>query len=164
MKTKQLLFISYTYLIVPIIIFLLGWVKLIISIPASLLLIVILIKNFPKKLEEENFITKRKILLVLCLATIICITAGQGGLFYQSPDWHCRNAIFRDLINNEWPVYYGQGESSLVYYIGVWIVPAVIRENCVSSFWSNCSMGRWKYSFTNMVFNGGYINNFMGSK
>ena len=52
----------------------------------------------------------------------------MGGNFYQSNDYHWRNAIFRDLINFDWPVYYENIDASLCYYIGHWIIPAIVAK------------------------------------
>ena len=133
MNKKQLSIISYIYLILPIIIFALGWLKPIISIPASIALVIILIIKCvkDKDADDEIFINKKRLLLILVFVFLICITAGQGNLFYQSDDWHWRNAIFRDLINMEWPVHYDNTNATLTYYTGFWLLPAVIGKICL---------------------------------
>ena len=139
MKIKDLKIISYLYLIIPIICFVVGWLKPIISIPVAIILIGIIIKIIREneKNENEPFISKWNVLVIFEIILIICITAGQGNMFYQSNDWHWRNAIFRDLINFKWPVYYENIDASLTYYIGFWIVPAVFGKIFLQLFGAN---------------------------
>lgn len=53
---------------------------------------------------------------------------GQNGYFYQTSDWDCRNAIFHDLIQFDWPVIYPSTNAALVYYIGHWLPAAVVGK------------------------------------
>ena len=64
-------------------------------------------------------------LIALALIAILwCVLGGQGGFWYQSPDWGIRNAIFRDLITHPWPVFYNDGGAALCYYFGFWLPTA----------------------------------------
>ena len=130
MKSSTLRKISYLYLILPIIVFYLGYIKLFISIPLAIGLL-FLFKRLvqAKKIKEEStFLPKKYIVILGIVITIICFFAGMGGNFYQSNDYHWRNAIFRDLINFDWPVYYENIDASLCYYIGHWIIPAIVAK------------------------------------
>ena len=129
MQSRTLKIYSYIYLILPVLIFFIGYLKPIISIPISIgicFMLFFLIKQAMN--EKEKVINKKNLLVLFIIILIICILAGQGGLFYQSADHHWRNAIFRDLVNFEWPVYYSNFNSALNYYIGHWIVPASIGK------------------------------------
>lgn len=131
MSLKTLKYSSYIYLILPVIFFLIGWIKPIIAIPFSIaVLSIIFIVNKNNEEDEANIkvISEKGLLLVGVILLIVCILAGQGGLFYQSEDHHWRNAIFRDLINQEWPVYYERSNTYLDYYIGHWLVPAGLAK------------------------------------
>ena len=129
MQSRTLKIYSYVYLILPVLIFFIGYLKPIISIPISIgicFMFFLLVKQAMN--EKEKVINKKNLLVLFIIILIICILAGQGGLFYQSADHHWRNAIFRDLVNFEWPVYYSNSNSALNYYIGHWIVPASIGK------------------------------------
>ncbi len=135
MKIKNLKLISYAYLMLPVIFFVLGWVKLIYSIPITAMLIYIyncLYKQF--KDENDNVITKKGFITLFICITIICVLGGHGGFFYQTSDWNARNAIFRDLINFDWPVMYEKQNTAMTYYIGQWIVPATITKTIEFAF------------------------------
>ena len=72
MKVKSLKLISYIYIILPIIIFVLGYLKLIFSIPISIILLFILLKLFNMyKIENEKFIDKHKIVIIFFSVFII---------------------------------------------------------------------------------------------
>ena len=131
MKNKDLKKITYYYILVPFIIFILGFIKLRYSIPITVMLILITIKVFHNnKCKDDNLLIleNKKILIVFFIVFLICIFAGHGKFFYQSKDYFMRNAIFRDLVNRKWPVYYEKNNTALVYYIGQWLVPAVFGK------------------------------------
>lgn len=135
MSERSLKIISYVYLIIPIIIFLIGWVNLKFALLPILFLITILIRKIKEKSEKNLFVSKKFLLYIFLIINFICILGGLGGLYYQSSDWHCRNAIFRDLINNDWPVYYEKSNSALSYYIAIWMFPAIIRKIFFNIIW-----------------------------
>lgn len=129
MQSRTLKIYSYIYLILPVLIFFIGYLKPIISIPISIGICVMFFLLIKQAIEEKEKVISKIILPILFIVIlIICIFAGQGGLFYQSADHHWRNAIFRDLVNFEWPVYYSDSNSALNYYIGHWMVPASIGK------------------------------------
>lgn len=127
MKLGTLKKLSYIYLVAPIILFILGFVKLYISIPLSIGLVFAMYK-INKKTDSKNKIDKKIIFILLFISLFICFLAGHGCFFSQNPDYHARNAIFRDLINYKWPVIYTKTNCSLSYYIGQWIVPALFGK------------------------------------
>ena len=66
--------------------------------------------------------------IIIVVSVLWCQSAGIGGLFYQSPDHQFRNAVFRDLLSHRWPVTYETYGTGLVYYLGIWIVPAALGK------------------------------------
>ncbi|MEA4888118.1 MAG: hypothetical protein VB070_01435 [Clostridiaceae bacterium] len=127
---------SYMALTIPVIIFIAGWLKLVIAIPAILVILVAfyavaqdIIKQNAASLNDNILIISRKSLAFIIVTILIwCWLGGQGGFFYQTDDYNCRNAIFRDLINLDWPVVYSSTQASLVYYIAYWLVPALFGK------------------------------------
>lgn len=131
MKSNNLKNISLIYIFLPVIIFIIGYVRIIISIPISIVLFLLFIKLINennKETENNNIIEKKHIFIIFFTVMIICILAGHGKFFYQSSDYIIRNALFRDLVNYKWPVYYPDNNTMLVYYIGQWMVPAVFGK------------------------------------
>ena len=130
LSLSSLLFAGYLYLIIPFIIFLLGWVKLIISIPVSLIVIYIvylLYRDSKQNYQETFTITKSTFWGIVIVLTLWLLMLGVIGFFPQSGDMFGRNAMFRDLIIYEWPVIY-EKTGAVVYYTGYWLVPALIGK------------------------------------
>ncbi|MDD3667023.1 MAG: hypothetical protein PHQ65_17315, partial [Bacteroidales bacterium] len=128
------LIVIYIYL--PIAIFLLGWVKLYISIPIVLLSGYFVFKMYQcfktKKANEETSLTINlwTFAIILIFLAGICYLAGWGGWAPQSNDWNKHNAIMHDMVERSWPVYYNRsGDASmLTYYIGQYVLPAFIGK------------------------------------
>lgn len=122
--------IVYGYILLPVYLFALGFLKIPFAIAGGLLSVIVYLLMIRKKVKNESTIEISRWMLVLIffICMVWCFIGGQGGFFYQSPDWNYRNAIFRDLITNSWPVYYSNTGDALVYYIGHWLPAAVIAK------------------------------------
>ncbi|UKH25099.1 hypothetical protein [Actinobacillus pleuropneumoniae] len=121
--------LAYVYFILPITIFLLGWTKLYIGIPSSILLIYAAHKSIKLssfKETQDYKISLYQVLMVILLFSIWVYISGP--YFYQTWDFHGRNPIFRDLINFSWPVVYPDTGNGLVYYFFQWLVPALFGK------------------------------------
>ena len=129
LKKATIINFAIILLFVPIIIFIIGWTKLIVSLPTSALICFLLFTVFKKikaNLKEES-ISIPIIWLLACagICLVQILLTGIGGVFPQSGDHIGRNPIFYDIINEEWPVYYQNTNSALTYYIGFWMIPAL---------------------------------------
>lgn len=150
---QKILNIALMYLLVPFFIFVLTWVRTEISVPCLLLLGIGILPRFIGKSDSQSKVELQKagILYIVLVAVFWCWSAGIGGFFYQSPDHHFRNAVFRDLIYEEWPVIYEEYGTGMVYYLGIWIVPAFLGKMLLwlglekESVWtvSNASLLLW---------------------
>ncbi len=137
-----LLYLTLLYIYLPIVIFLLTWLKLIIAVPVLIFSLIALYRltmdvyhvNEQKK-QEDIGIHIIFALLLLALIFVFGYYIGWSGGAPQAGDWNKHNAILRDLIEYEWPVYYSQGETAmLTYYIAQYLVPAFIGKICNTSF------------------------------
>jgi hypothetical protein len=130
-RLNHLKSLALLYAIIPILIFIMGWLKIIIAIP--LFTILIYGVYHCKKDEDANkiltgycfHVTKSQLFCLIGVALLWSFFAGQGGFFYQSADHHYRNAVLRDLITYSWPVLFPQFDTAMVYYIGHWLLPAL---------------------------------------
>ena len=68
------------------------------------------------------------IALIVGIALIWVWQSGIGGFWAQSKDYPWRNAIYRDIVLRDWPVFYEVYGGALVYYIGFWLVPALFGK------------------------------------
>lgn len=127
MSGKTLDKITIIYLVIPMIIFIVGWLNPVVAFISCLALFFIVKQIFKSLLKRALDITKTQTIFLFIIAFLWCILAGIGRLYYQSPDWHIRNAIFRDLVNFSYPVIYDNG-AALIYYFGLFLPGAIVGK------------------------------------
>lgn len=135
-RTDLLKVASYVYIILPLIIFFLGWTKLyLVGIPLTIALITSLYLIVKKECNSDcKFHFTRadviKIILIVALIALWVYFSGIGGLTWQNLDHKWRNEIFDVLVEYKWPVVSGTqyGTNGMSYYIGFWMLPAVIGK------------------------------------
>ena len=136
LSVRKTYILGLCFLALPVLIWCFGWLKLPFAVLTAGLLVAGLLLVW-RKISKDSFRSGDiaiPILLVAAIAIVVllwCILGGQGGFWYQSPDWNARNAIFRDLITYDWPVVYENG-NALCYYFGFWLVPALFGKFCIA--------------------------------
>ncbi|MEI8198913.1 MAG: hypothetical protein WCG21_02540 [Eubacteriales bacterium] len=154
--------ISVVYIALPIFIFLAGWLRPAVAIPACIIFLVslfLLMKNHPAPISWHLTREKRLVVIVsIILLAVWVLFSGQGGFSFQNADYQYRNAIFRDLIEKSWPVIYNYNPQNipanssiagtsnlavLTYYIAFWLPGALFGKlfgwyagNAFLYFWS----------------------------
>ncbi len=141
MKISTLYRLTYIYLALPLFIFILTWLDFGIGLILGILFGVAFYKAYPKLDENQLCISNNTKLIIFLICLIWCFFAGIGYFYYQSFDYHFRNAVFRDLINYEWPVFYDRANTPMVYYMAFWLVPSLFGK-----FFVAIGIGR-AYSF-----------------
>lgn len=141
LKTDKPTFILETialgYLFIPIIVFMLSWIKLWIAIPVVILTLAVLCKVLFDKGSAEgssrikvssSFVFYSAICIILIL--LLSYFLGLGGFTEQPYDATKHNFILKDLIDNPWPVRIdASGDKGvLCYYIAGYIIPALIGK------------------------------------
>ena len=136
---KHLEFYSVLFLSLPMLVFVLGFLKIQYSVVISGLILFVLYKiylnSFKRELDIEKY-SISKLLYLLIFASVVIFFSGIGGLGFQTGDWHKHNDILSDLITYKWPVIYnyaqyantGINSSGLVYYIAFYLVPAIFGK------------------------------------
>lgn len=140
-KTKLIAMTAYAYLLLPFLIFVLGWMKVYFAIPITAILIFCYWKIWKEsealwipKLSKDNVI---KILFILGVIALWVYMSGIGKFVYQNTDHTARNAIFNILVDYDWPVVNYEilpqnadrfHATGLIYYIGYWLPSAVIGK------------------------------------
>lgn len=165
MKTttdRVMLHTAYLYVILPFLIFTIGWLKwyyaLIIS-AAVVISYVLALKQHADVLLITFNKHRTKIFVAIGIILAWVFLSGIGGYSYQNEDHQYRNAILHDLIDHSWPVIYKvdglaadnplQGQICLfTYYVGFWMPAAVVGKllgwqaaNFVLYLWS--VLGLW---------------------
>lgn len=120
------------YLILPILIFVSGWLKWYFALIGGTIIIVSYILAIR---ADEQIIMYRpakqefRILFTAALIILLWTTySGIGGICYQNSDHSARTAIFRAMVERPWPVKSEDGTRGLIYYIGFWLPSALIGK------------------------------------
>ncbi len=132
-KELSLSLMIYLYLMLPVLIFILGWLRWYWALPLGLLAAYACIRALAASIEEHCLALHAPAEWKTVLAAVILIVlwvylSGVGGYCYQNWDHRVRNAIFRALVQWDWPVVSSDGSRALIYYIGFWLPPACIGK------------------------------------
>ena len=132
--------IAYIYLLIPVILFCMGWLNVIATIVVCLIIVAGFISIWRCLPLKDMFEFRKLDFLFMLVALGLWIwLSGVGGYAFQNWDHHSRNAVFRDLINYPWPVvYHFQPSVSsqfgipstliMSYYFGFWLSSALIGK------------------------------------
>lgn len=133
------------YVVLPVAIFFMGWIKLPLAIVFAMLLAMLSVKIY-MDLRTDVTILMKKDYGVYWLFSVVVIflwvyLSGIGGYSHQNWDFWARNAIFRDLSTYEWPVIYdlslqsdkvqtlvGSEKVAFSYYYTWWLSVAAVSK------------------------------------
>jgi hypothetical protein len=125
---KWLFRVTWLYLLIPFVIFCLGWFRLSIALPVAALMLWVLWKLWGDSASTNEPFPRMTIPLI-AITGLWVFLSGVGGYAFQNWDHHWRNAILHDLITYDWPVLYSSPERGpvemLVYYVGYWLPAAL---------------------------------------
>ncbi len=148
MQTYWLFRLTYLYLLIPFILFSLGWLRLIFAIPVIALIVWIFFQlDHSTESKPSSFILhpSRAAFILVFLWVFL---SGVGGYAFQNWDHNWRNAVFRDLISYPLPVIYSSPEKGpvtmLVYYVGYWL-PAVFAGKILGWKIANLILFAWTW-------------------
>ncbi len=131
MNTRKLLGHSVFYLLLPLLIFSIGYLRWYFAV--CLILFAVWSANSVVHLYEKSESLNISYVQFCILATIsllACFFLGIGGYWTQSSDWMAKNPLLNDLVTYSWPLKMdfsetsedvksicGQGEVAFVYYL-----------------------------------------------
>lgn len=124
------------YLLLPNVLFLMGWVEPWVGIPLIILLSLAFILLLKKSPAPRISFEKKDILfaLLLLLGCLFAVESlGINGHAQQSGDFIVRNAIYDSLVRESWPLHSERGEY-FVYYHAYWLPPALLAKWLGASF------------------------------
>lgn len=138
MNCKYLDWLVYVYLLLPIAIFFVGWMRWYFALPFVLLLLIACIKAIRSK-EQRHIVeltaeNKKVIGLAVVVIGVWVYLSGIGGFMYQNGDQLWRNQIFRMLVEYDWPVVQeftfpdGVETRGMVYYLAFWMPAALVGK------------------------------------
>lgn len=155
--------LSLAYVFLPVLLFFFGWLHL----PLALLLGLALLWLFGRTsrnlcTQEHNvgFLDKPEYWIVLCVIAYLWVWfSGIGGFSFQNSDFNVKNPVYRDLVNQPWPVFFdfssqreavqavlGSDTVGFVYYFCFWLPPALLSKLFPGNeFLSNVFLQGWTY-------------------
>ena len=119
--TKNINNLLLIYLVLPLILFLLFWVKLGIALPVSIITL------YAIKFEYISELKIKLSVKLVVFSIIICSLGGVGGYVFQSGDYEKHNQIFHDIIVKPSPTIYSNGDF-LCYYLAYYITPSIFSK------------------------------------
>ncbi|QWR76101.1 hypothetical protein E2O03_000590 [Candidatus Magnetomonas plexicatena] len=94
--------------------------------------------------DVQSPLQNKKIVLILVILILWAACTGMGGFGYQNGDYHQRNALLKNLIDQPYPVIYApeyvsnnsiqnirkdfHGSLALVYYFAFYLLPALFGK------------------------------------
>lgn len=128
---KYVAIAAIAIMVIPQIIFYIGWLRWYIALPAS----AILLLGTAFAIKSDHLNDKDCIQMPLSVLTgaavVFILWIFLSGSCYTSVgrcDIQWRSATLRDLVTYDWPVCYPENNGRMSYYIMFWIVPALIGK------------------------------------
>ena len=124
--------LAIVYLVLPVLVWLLGWFEWWFGVPAAALLAAGLWRALTGRIGDVQAV-RRLAVVALPLALGCVMLLPPGGLVDPTgTDWVAHRAVFLDLARGDWPTYlpdYVSNEPPLLrYYLGYFIVPGLIAK------------------------------------
>lgn len=138
---------AVAYMALPTLLFLLGWVRPLFSIPAAAAVAaasVLLSATIP---VPTLHLTRRQLTIYFCalaLSLLWLLAGGMTGITSQHADFVVRNPIYETLIRCDWPLV-DAGGSHFIYYLAFWLPPALACKcfSCSDIFIINYVLTAW---------------------
>lgn len=134
---RWIISVAVFYLLLPNILFLLGWIHWYWALPLAITLLVAWVK-MSRRIGSRTFRLQKSDAWVLPLlalgAAVSTVALGLHGHVPQHWDFIVRNPIYETLVRCDWPLYNSEGKY-FVYYMAYWLPPAMvskIAKTCVS--------------------------------
>ena len=107
--------LAIIYLMLPVVIWLVGWFEWWLGVPTAVLLVL----SLWDALSGSWKVSLRPATIVVALIALAWVTfSAASGIFdIQNPDWVKHRAIFLDLARGAWPVYLPIWASKLTAYL-----------------------------------------------
>lgn len=132
---------SLAYLLIPNILFLLGWVQWWYSIPVALLLTgacIYVCTRLPRARVKVGSYPLLGILFALLICFFTVESLGYSGRVPQSGDFIARNAIYDTIVRCDWPLKSNTGDYFVYYH--VFYLPAAIISRMLEGILSSVSV------------------------
>lgn len=145
---RLIIWAAVLYLLLPNVLFLLGWVQWYWACPLVAALAfsyVLLCKSVTATTSCRLRRGSVRILPLIVLVAAICTESlGLHGHVPQEWDFIVRNPIYATLIRCDWPIYQADG-GYFVYYMAYWLPPALIAKICSARISPDTILWIWNF-------------------
>ncbi len=125
---KWVAIMAYSILVIPIVLFFMGWLKWYLGVLFSIVLLAGMFWTIRKDYwtNEDQIEIPQSIFIGAGLTFVFWIfISGNCYTSVAKCDIIWRTTTLRDLVNYDWPVYYPELNGYLCYYFIFWMVPAL---------------------------------------
>ncbi len=154
--------VALLYLLLPVMIFLCGWLKAGYAAAACLVLagsFIMVIRDRGTGIAVLPRDSRHSWLVIALIALAWVSASGLGGFAFQNWDFEFRNATLHDLIDYRWPVIYDYTDATvahrlsghtgaLVYYVTFWL-PAALAGRLWG--WKTANLFLFFYAYAGVV-------------
>ena len=163
------------YLMTPLIIFAFGWLKTGYACGITAVLLAAFFFSLKEMADVDIHFNMKQVNIALAVSILVMLWVGLSGIgeiSFQNSDHEIRNAIFRDLVQNPWPVvYHFSGNQSaqalaghdgaLVYYIAYWMPAALAGKLCG---WETANLVLYLWTVLGVLLSMYYLSFFLRKK
>lgn len=158
MTFRTLFLLSITYLLLPFLIFCVGFLRWYVAIVLILSLLysgAIVVKQIYRK-ESSWRLSSARIFVLIGVSAFLCWVCGIGGYFSQSYDWIVKNPLLNDLTLSPWPLILdfseatddvqsicGEDKVAFVYYLFYYLPAAWMGKMFGSLMVARISLFFW---------------------
>ncbi len=109
--------LAVAYVVLPICIFFIGWLKPVFGIPFCILFLALAYRVWKEISRDRIELIDRATRSYWITTVLICFfwvyLSGIGGFSYQSDDHWARTAVYNDLCNHTWPVIFHNAQQNI---------------------------------------------------
>lgn len=144
------LLICLLYLLLPNLLFLIGWIRSWLALPLATVLLISVIyawlRSNCNSSHTSAYTAKdyAALALTLMLGLLLVESLGLNGHMAQMGDFNVRTPIYYTLINQPWPIFSESGDYFIYYHI-FWLPPALIAKYTSSWISADTILFAWIY-------------------
>ncbi|WP_266363190.1 hypothetical protein [Tellurirhabdus rosea] len=128
MSVRTLRLASLIYLLLPAILFTLGWFDPIFSIPVLIGFGFLTVRAFRERSDVGADFTRQDLFYLAGMGLVLTLYSGIAGLSAQMFDHWGHNAKYYDLTVHNWPLFFPERDRYATYYFGFYLVPAFLSK------------------------------------
>lgn len=153
-EVRALYIMNLLYCYVPCLVFLFGWCRFLVSIPSSIILVVLAVLFIKRTTAFDSIRVSKPVLITTAvISASLCLIIGFGGIFANYYDYNKHSAVIQDLVSYDWPVTYSEYEPAmLTYYLGQYLLPALFGKILHSRIAAELLMGAFGWIGVYLLF------------